>query len=72
MSSLPNRWIQAVLLFSTLSTAAPPGFPASGNGLWFNASGSIWSKDYLPIGNGYLAGTDTSSQFLNREPAQSI
>ncbi|KAF9042891.1 glycoside hydrolase family 95 protein [Panaeolus papilionaceus] len=34
---------------------APPGFPTTGNGLWFTQPGKIWSRDYLPIGNGYLA-----------------
>ncbi|TFK91898.1 glycoside hydrolase family 95 protein [Polyporus arcularius HHB13444] len=37
--------------------AAPSGFPASGNGLWFSQPGRFdaWSNDWLPIGNGYLA-----------------
>ncbi|PPR00630.1 hypothetical protein CVT24_005476 [Panaeolus cyanescens] len=34
---------------------APQGFPSSGNGLWYTQPGKIWSRDYLPIGNGYLA-----------------
>ena len=36
-------------------SATPEGFPASGNGLWYTEPGEIWSRDYLPIGNGYLA-----------------
>ncbi|KAJ7905032.1 glycoside hydrolase family 95 protein [Mycena leptocephala] len=32
----------------------PSGFPASGNGLWYSAKGVIWSRDYLPVGNGFL------------------
>ena len=36
--------------------AAPAGFPASGNGIWFDSVGVSWSKEWLPIGNGYLAG----------------
>jgi hypothetical protein len=39
------------------SAAAPPGFPESGNGLWYKSPGAMWSKEWLPIGNGYLAGT---------------
>ncbi|KAG6864486.1 hypothetical protein C0991_009194, partial [Blastosporella zonata] len=39
----------------TISISAPPGFPSSGNGLWFNSSGTVWAKEWLPIGNGYLA-----------------
>lgn len=42
-------------LVSTIE-AAPPGFPASGNGIWFKTVGVSWSKEWLPIGNGYLAG----------------
>ncbi|KAK7689395.1 hypothetical protein QCA50_007187 [Cerrena zonata] len=41
-------------LVSTIE-AAPPGFPASGNGIWFKTVGVSWSKEWLPIGNGYLA-----------------
>lgn len=36
--------------------SAPPGFPASGNGLWYNKPGSNWVTELLPIGNGYIAG----------------
>ncbi|KDQ52890.1 glycoside hydrolase family 95 protein [Jaapia argillacea MUCL 33604] len=34
--------------------APPSGFPSSGNGLWYTTPGSLWSREYLPIGNGYL------------------
>ncbi|KAK1231403.1 hypothetical protein PQX77_005500 [Marasmius sp. AFHP31] len=44
---------------SLLALAAPPGFPASGNGLWYTSPSGNWSKSYLPIGNGYLAGGST-------------
>ncbi|KAF8754742.1 Glycosyl hydrolase family 65, N-terminal domain [Rhizoctonia solani] len=33
----------------------PPGFPTSGNGLWYSEPAVNWSTQYLPIGNGYLA-----------------
>ncbi len=36
--------------------SAPPGFPASGNGLWYDKPGSNWVTELLPIGNGYIAG----------------
>jgi hypothetical protein len=36
--------------------AAPTVFPSSGNGLWYNYTGDVWSKTWLPVGNGYLAG----------------
>ncbi|KEP48164.1 glycoside hydrolase family 95 protein [Rhizoctonia solani 123E] len=36
------------------AVAAPPGFPASGNGLWYSEPAVNWSTQYLPIGNGYL------------------
>jgi len=43
--------------------SAPPGFPQSGNGLWYTQPGVSWYKDFLPIGNGYLGGTG-----VNLEP----
>ncbi|KAL0581459.1 hypothetical protein V5O48_000613 [Marasmius crinis-equi] len=50
---------QAALIFGIFTgattSAAPPGFPASGNGLWYAAPSANWSKTYLPVGNGYLA-----------------
>lgn len=49
----------ALLASSTIASvtsAAPSGFPETGNGLWYKTSGTIWSKEWLPIGNGYLAG----------------
>ncbi|KAJ8689819.1 hypothetical protein PTI98_012681 [Pleurotus ostreatus] len=37
------------------ANSAPPGFPASGNGLWYDKPGSNWVTELLPIGNGYIA-----------------
>ncbi|KAJ7220491.1 glycoside hydrolase family 95 protein [Mycena pura] len=37
------------------AAGAPPGFPASGNGLWYSTVGAFWSRNFLPVGNGYLA-----------------
>ncbi|KAF9493689.1 hypothetical protein BDN71DRAFT_1449921 [Pleurotus eryngii] len=37
------------------ANSAPPGFPASGNGLWYDRPGSNWVTELLPIGNGYIA-----------------
>ncbi|KAG8741369.1 hypothetical protein FRC10_002934 [Ceratobasidium sp. 414] len=34
--------------------AIPAGFPASGNGLWYDQPAVNWSTQFLPIGNGYL------------------
>ncbi|KAG9100497.1 hypothetical protein FRC06_004096, partial [Ceratobasidium sp. 370] len=34
--------------------AVPAGFPASGNGLWYDQPAVNWSTQFLPIGNGYL------------------
>ena len=60
-----RRVAEAVVLGSILPsvTAAPPGFPDSGNGLWFNKPGrsEAWSNDWLPIGNGFLAGEQNAS-----------
>ncbi|CCM03449.1 uncharacterized protein FIBRA_05582 [Fibroporia radiculosa] len=41
-----------------LPSQAPPGFPASGNGLWYISPGQAdgWATEWLPIGNGYVAG----------------
>ena len=49
------------LAYSTVSVvvAAPPGLPTSGNGIWFTEPGcgfDFWADDWLPVGNGYLAG----------------
>ncbi|KAJ7489437.1 glycoside hydrolase family 95 protein [Mycena latifolia] len=50
-------WIESTVFAAFVSAvvAAPPGFPASGNGLWYTTPSAIWSRDYLPVGNGYLA-----------------
>ncbi|KAF7369037.1 Glycoside hydrolase family 95 protein [Mycena venus] len=51
-------WTKSALFNAALASVAvgaPAGFPASGNGLWYSAPGLIWSRDYLPIGNGFLA-----------------
>ncbi len=57
---LPRRVGEAIILGSALSSAvaAPPGLPQSGNALWFTQPGRFdaWSNDWLPIGNGFLAG----------------
>ncbi|KIJ56403.1 glycoside hydrolase family 95 protein [Sphaerobolus stellatus SS14] len=37
------------------AVSLPSSFPASGKALWFTTPGTAWSKDYLPVGNGYLA-----------------
>ena len=47
--------ITVSLAISCMVKAAPPGFPSSGNGLWYNSSGTIWSRHYLPVSNGFLA-----------------
>ncbi|KAL6297766.1 Six-hairpin glycosidase-like protein [Sparassis latifolia] len=46
-------------------TSAPPGFPASGNGLWYTAPGQSdsWSTQWLPVGNGYIAATTPGGTF---------
>lgn len=47
---------QLLLLFFHPALSAPQSFPKSGNGLWYTQPGNIWSREWLPIGNGYLAG----------------
>jgi hypothetical protein len=45
-----------IVTYVSLIPSAPPGFPNSGNGLWYTAPGTIWVKEFLPIGNGHLGG----------------
>ncbi|KAF8066795.1 glycoside hydrolase family 95 protein [Lyophyllum atratum] len=64
--------VLAVVQLVTLSVSAPPGFPESGNGLWFTKPAGVWSKEWLPVGNGYLAamipgGTSNEATQLNIE-----
>ncbi|KDQ10793.1 glycoside hydrolase family 95 protein [Botryobasidium botryosum FD-172 SS1] len=57
ISQGPTMWwskLFALAPAAVLSFAAPSGFPASGNGLWYNTPGNLWSKTYLPVGNGFL------------------
>jgi hypothetical protein len=51
-----GRALLAIVYLLSFRPSAPSGLPSSGNGLWFTKPGSIWSKEFLPIGNGYLAG----------------
>ncbi|KAG6886580.1 hypothetical protein C0995_006789, partial [Termitomyces sp. Mi166 len=70
-----EMWATRLLAFAqlvTLSISTPPGFPLSGNGLWFNTSANVWAKEWLPVGNGYLAamvpgGTTYEATQLNIE-----
>jgi len=52
-----------LLLRSALT--APQAFPTSGNGLWYTQPGSVWSRDFLPVGNGYLAGKPSIKELLS-------
>ncbi|EKM53204.1 glycoside hydrolase family 95 protein [Phanerochaete carnosa HHB-10118-sp] len=68
------RWstLLAGSAIATATSAAPSGFPVSGNGLWYRTPGTIWSKEWLPVGNGYLAamtpgGTTFETTQLNIE-----
>jgi len=45
-----------IVTYDSSLRSAPPGFPSSGNGLWYTAPGTIWTQEFLPIGNGYLGG----------------
>ncbi|KAK7040767.1 hypothetical protein VNI00_009673 [Paramarasmius palmivorus] len=55
MATTFRRILVYVGILGALSSAAPPGFPASGNGLWYATQGDVWSRTWLPVGNGYLA-----------------
>ena len=45
-----------VLILSDIAASAPAEFPTSGKGLWYTSPGTDWTSDFLPIGNGFLAG----------------
>ena len=49
-------YLMVVTTCTSLTLSAPPGFPSSGNGLWYTSPGAIWAQELLPVGNGYLAG----------------
>ncbi|KAF8551628.1 glycoside hydrolase family 95 protein [Imleria badia] len=62
----------AITTCASRTLSAPPGFPSSGNGLWYTSPGTIWAQELLPVGNGYLAamlpgGTSQESTQLNIE-----
>ncbi|TFK65990.1 glycoside hydrolase family 95 protein [Pluteus cervinus] len=69
-------WTAGVLLalapFIHRTISAPSGFPNTGNGLWYDKPAVVWSRDWLPIGNGYLGamipgGTSVETIQLNVE-----
>ncbi|KAF9465864.1 glycoside hydrolase family 95 protein [Collybia nuda] len=71
-----EMWKSRVLLtlaqLATLTVSAPSGFPTSGNGLWYTTTGNVWSREWLPVGNGYLGamvpgGTSNEVTQLNIE-----
>ena len=45
-----------VVTVAPSQSAVPPSFPSSGKALWYRNPAISWSKEYLPIGNGFLAG----------------
>lgn len=55
----PLSTLISFIILNTICTngaSVPPSFPKSGKVLWFRSPGVIWAQDYLPVGNGYLAG----------------
>ncbi|EPQ51576.1 hypothetical protein GLOTRDRAFT_108097 [Gloeophyllum trabeum ATCC 11539] len=53
-------WYSTLRLFAfassvSLAVSAPPGFPTSGNGLWYTQPATDWTTEFLPVGNGHLA-----------------
>uniref|UniRef100_A0A8H8CIZ1 Glycoside hydrolase family 95 protein n=1 Tax=Psilocybe cubensis TaxID=181762 RepID=A0A8H8CIZ1_PSICU len=51
--ALVNLFQLLVTFHPTL--CAPPSFPKTGNGLWYTQPGNAWAREWLPIGNGFLA-----------------
>lgn len=50
------RLAQVVLVLFHPALSSPAGFPKTGNGLWYTQPGDVWSREWLPVGNGYLGG----------------
>lgn len=48
--------------------SAPPGFPTTGNGLWYTTPATNWATQYLPVGNGYLGATTPGGSALEVTP----
>lgn len=48
--------LAVMFIFTPNQDSVRPYFPASGKVLWYRKPAMSWSKDYLPIGNGFLAG----------------
>ncbi|KAF8234511.1 glycoside hydrolase family 95 protein [Tricholoma matsutake] len=59
-----TQMLYALFHIVTLTVSAPSGFPASGNGLWFTKPADPWASEWLPVGNGYLAGDHINTCFL--------
>ena len=56
-ASLYLKLLLAVAFVSPATTGGvPSSFPTSGNGLWYTTLVNSWVKEWLPVGNGYLAG----------------
>ncbi|KAJ3576016.1 hypothetical protein NP233_g701 [Leucocoprinus birnbaumii] len=53
-TTLSGSGLWALLSLATIGRCAPPGFPSSGNGLWYDKPGMVWAREWLPVGNGYL------------------
>ncbi|KAF9524933.1 glycoside hydrolase family 95 protein [Crepidotus variabilis] len=61
-----------ILLALRSALSVPQGFPPTGNGLWYTKPAQSWSREWLPVGNGYLAamvsgGTSQEAVQLNIE-----
>src|ERR1700678_3801381 len=56
--------VHFVLIPPYSALTVPQAFPTSGNGLWYTQPGKVWSKDLLPVGNGYLAGEPVIEDFF--------
>ncbi|KAF8634070.1 hypothetical protein AX17_004332 [Amanita inopinata Kibby_2008] len=48
------RALLALLHLVAATLPVPVHFPSSGNGLWYTTPGTVWSNEFLPVGNGYL------------------
>ena len=59
-----THMLLAVYHLGALTVSAPSGFPLSGNGLWFTKSADSWVSEWLPVGNGYLAGEPPINSFF--------
>ena len=57
----PKSQVDMANTVSSSGLFASSVLPPSSNILWYRTPGATWSKNWLPVGNGFLAGTQYST-----------